>query len=513
MGLKPKFFIVILIVNGLLATGLYLFLSWNFERSFSTYLNQRELRVLDSFANQLEDWYGDQGNWDYFKQNPTQWNRFTFQVLAKDVRRRDRRVLRQGDDSNIARNDDKKITDSNRRDMPALRRGNRLSRSLEIPIALLDTDKKLIVGSLGPSNEGEGEGEGEIENIERSLIVDGDIVGFLSIPTRPSVRDYLDNQFIKDQSNNLLFVLICIIIFAILSSALLSLFLIKRINQLVQHVKLLTFGEYKSPVPINGKDELSILSHYLTDLGSTLNESTQQRKQWVADISHELRTPVAILQADLEAIEDGIRALNQTSISRLQRHVIRLKDLISDLYELSLSDIGSLSYNKKSVAINEILEDSIQLMTEKIKHSHLSLEYKKSNIESPITVLGDENRLLQLFLNLLENSIKYTDGTEDTPGVITIDLHVDENQQGKTVVITIQDSAPTVDNSLLHRLTERLYRVDMSRNRETGGSGLGLSICENIILAHKGVLHFSQSELGGLKVIISIPILASPSAP
>ncbi len=330
------------------------------------------------------------------------------------------------------------------------------------------------------------------------------------MPTRPSVRDYLDNQFIKDQSNNLIVILACVLIFAILASTALSLLLIKRITALVDHVKLLNGGQYDSKIKINGNDELNVLSNHLSDLGSTLKENTNLRKQWVADISHELRTPVAILQADLEAIEDGVRDLSQKSVLRLQAHVGRLKNLIDDLYDLSLSDSGSLTYKKQKISLNEIVDEAFQLMKEKCELKYIDFQYHSENSEEHTIVLGDRQRLLQLLLNLLENSVKYTDSTQTSPGKIFVDFTIESNSnksiKNEFAVITIQDSSPGVSPELLPRLTERLFRVDYSRNRGTGGAGLGLALCKSIVEAHQGKLDFSSSPIGGLMVKISIPV-------
>src|SRR5690606_33606025 len=113
-------------------------------------------------------------------------------------------------------------------------------------------------------------------------------------------------------------------------------------------------------------------------------------------------------------------------------------------------------------------------------------------------VFGDPQRLQQLFLNLLRNSLSYT----HSPGRVLIHLHSDN----KNLVVTIEDSAPGVDASLHEKLFERLYRAESSRNRNSGGAGLGLTLCRNIVLAHEGNIEIQDSELGGLKVIITLPV-------
>jgi two-component system sensor histidine kinase BaeS len=123
----------------------------------------------------------------------------------------------------------------------------------------------------------------------------------------------------------------------------------------------------------------------------------------------------------------------------------------------------------------------------------LSLEIK----DSPIIIFGDHNRLQQLFVNLLKNSLQYT----NAPGTTQISLKLEHQR----AIICIEDTAPGVAEEHHEKLFERLYRADSSRHRTTGGAGLGLSICKNIVTAHDGKITTSNSELGGLKINISIP--------
>lgn len=504
MGLKPKFFAVILFINALLAGAIYVFLTWNFERSFSNYLNQRELRMLDTFAAQLEIVYEEQGSWDIFKNNPVQWNRFTFQTLANDFRRREpsRPDARNRQPLNDLENNSV-INSSvvNNSVINNSRFGQRLRRFRDrsnLPVVLFDADKAVIAGQASRS-------QSDNDFVEKTLSLDGKTIGYVTIPVRPSVRDYLDHQFVADQSSHFILIVIAVLIGAIITATVLALFLIKRITGLVGHVKNLSAGHYDSTIAVTGSDELSTLCRHISDLGSTLKNNTQQRKQWVADISHELRTPVAILQADLEAIEDGVRELNQSSIGRLQNHVSRLKSLIDDLHELSLSDSGSMSYHKSELLIVNVIDEAVQLMQSKFDNAKLQLGWNKNSLPTNIKLLGDEKRLLQLLLNLLENALKYTDETSDKnqPGQVNIQAYVSQQK----LVVEIEDSSPSVEADQLIQLTDRLFRVDASRNRDKGGSGLGLAICKNIVDAHQGKLHFSQSELGGLKVTMTFPTL------
>ena len=212
-----------------------------------------------------------------------------------------------------------------------------------------------------------------------------------------------------------------------------------------------------------------------------------------------MRTPIAVLKADLEALEDGIRKFDAKAVSRLQKHAARLTSLVNDLYQLSLTDIGAMSYRKHTCDIAEIIEELRASLQDKLSQHQLELQLKIP--AQPVLAFADPERLHQLFLNLFNNSINYT----EAPGNIRVFLTSDAHQ----AIFTIEDSAPGVDPALHEKLFERLYRAESSRSRETGGAGLGLSICRNIVEAHAGRISIETSELGGLKVSVYLPLQES----
>ena len=276
----------------------------------------------------------------------------------------------------------------------------------------------------------------------------------------------------------------------------LSYLLTQRVKKLAQHVQGLSKGEYHQRLSTKGQDEIANLAENLNHLALTLNQTEQARKRWVADISHELRTPLAVLKADLEALEDGVRKFDEKAIARLQKHAARLANLINDLYQLSLTDIGAMTYRKTSCDLREIIEEISASLHDRMQQGSLDLELHLPN--GAITIFADPERLSQLFLNLFNNSINYTEAL----GNIRVQLM---SEQGKAIFI-IEDSAPGVAPELHERLFERLYRAESSRSRETGGAGLGLSICRNIAEAHGGTISISNSNLGGLKVSVYLPL-------
>jgi two-component system sensor histidine kinase BaeS len=230
----------------------------------------------------------------------------------------------------------------------------------------------------------------------------------------------------------------------------------------------------------------------------TLEKNEQARRQWVADISHELRTPIAVLRGELEALLDGIRTITPETIQSLHAEAMRLNRLVDDLYQLSLSDIGALTYRKENLDLVEVLRDSIESYRTEFGRKGIIVT-KDLPREREIMVFADRERLNQLFANVLENSLRYT----DRGGELVIGLTFTEGH----ITIEFQDSTPGVPEEELDRLFERLYRVEGSRSRTSGGAGLGLAISKDIVEAHEGTISAHPSPLGGLLIRITFPIV------
>lgn len=215
----------------------------------------------------------------------------------------------------------------------------------------------------------------------------------------------------------------------------------------------------------------------------------------LADISHELRTPLAVLRGELEAIQDGVRKFTPETVASLQAEVGTLTKLVDDLHQLSMSDEGALAYQKAPVDLIPLLEVAGGAFRERFASRGLKLQF---SLPDSITVFGDRDRLMQLFNNLLENSLRYTDSGGS--------LQISAGQRDKTVRLTFADSAPGVSDDQLQKLFERFYRTEGSRNRASGGSGLGLAICLNIVEAHNGRIIAAHSPFGGVSITVELPL-------
>jgi signal transduction histidine kinase len=229
---------------------------------------------------------------------------------------------------------------------------------------------------------------------------------------------------------------------------------------------------------------------------TALKESEEMRKQWLADISHELRTPLSILRGELEAVMDGVRDLNRNVVDSLYAEVARLTRLVEDMQLLSSAEAGELTFRFEPVFPEAILLEALGNHRSRFEKKGLRILFAQDEL-SP-SILGDPFRLQQLFGNLLENTLRYT----HAPGTLEIGFETTADR----LRIRFEDSAPGVPDESLEHLFDRLYRVDKSRSRSLGGSGLGLSICRRIVEAHNGVIYAAHSSLGGVSIRVDFPL-------
>ena len=270
---------------------------------------------------------------------------------------------------------------------------------------------------------------------------------------------------------------------------------LSSIRSMHHNVSKLSGGEYSIRLSSHRADELGDLMRNLDRLAVTLDQSRDSRQRWFADVSHELRTPVTVLAGELEAMQHGIRPTGASQLESLMQEVQRLRFLIDDLYELSVSDIGGLRYEFSPIALDESLAAAVAGFETRAGEQGIAIAY--SGV--PLRVKADRRRMEQLWHNLLANALAYT----DAPGKI----RVSARRELHTAVVLIEDSPPGVDASECEQLFEPLYRLESSRSRRTGGAGLGLAICRKVVEAHRGTISASASCLGGLCIRIELPLV------
>ena len=226
------------------------------------------------------------------------------------------------------------------------------------------------------------------------------------------------------------------------------------------------------------------------------------RKEFVANVSHELKTPLTTIKSYTETLLDGIIDDRDLSINFLQvvdSETERMARLVRDLLQLSGLDFQQSKWNKKTVDLRKIIEEIILKLDVSVKNKKQRVYLNLNDLKEDDTIIyADKDRIGQAILNLLGNSIKYT----PEGGHIKIDICIREDK----LILGIEDNGIGIPEKDLERIFERFYRVDKARARELGGTGLGLSIAKEIIEAHEGTIEIFSQEGKGTKTVIRLPI-------
>lgn len=322
----------------------------------------------------------------------------------------------------------------------------------------------------------------------------GRTVGTLAMSVRPRIPGSREDRFLDQQEHLMWTLAFSMGLMAVLLSLGLTWSLLRPIQSLAVGTQAIASRKFDTRIPPHGRDELGQLAEDFNRMASNLEAFEEERRRWIADTSHELGTPLAVLRGEIEALQDGIREPTPERLNSLHSEVMRLTRLVEDLKLINRAEAGRLELQQRPLDLTPFLRELTARFANRLEQSQLEVEWV---IAPSLWVRADPERLEQVFTNLLENVLRYA----DPPGT----LRLSGMQQGARVRCTVEDSGPGVSESLLPRLFDRFFRVEGSRNRETGGSGLGLAICKNLIEAHDGTIQARHSELGGLCIEIELP--------
>lgn len=450
LGIGAKLFMAIFATCMLVLITMHWGVRLSFEHGFVDYIKRGNQQRLNLLSDALADQYEQHGNWDFLRHN----DRLIFTML---------RSLEQNPDSSSQ--------------LPP--------HGWHTQFWVLDQKYKVMVGPPGPVPP-----EGTRRNITTST---GKVVGWVIGSPPERLTRSTDINFDQQQRRTSWIIVGLSTLLAALATWLMARGLLAPVKRLVDGTHHLAAGNFATRVEVSSRDELGQLAGDFNLLASSLEKNESMRRAFMADISHELRTPLAILRGELEAMQDGVRKLTPDAIASLQSEVVVLTKLVEDLHQLSLSDVGALAYRKQATDLVQLLEVTAGSFAERYRAHGLML---KLNLPDNAPFFGDPDRLIQLFTNLLENSLRYT----DSGGRVEVTLKYEAPHWH----IEFDDSAPGVDREHQVQIFERFFRTEGSRNRASGGSGLGLAICKNIADAHGGDIHAAHSDLGGLKIALHL---------
>ncbi|MEM7613160.1 MAG: ATP-binding protein [Pseudomonadota bacterium] len=479
LTISLKLFLGLTLVCLTVVTTQALVTRWNFNRGLLAYVEEKEQGMVTRIVTELAAGYAREEGWQSLRDEPRLWSEL---------------LRRHSDRSPAGRLDDRR---AGRPLPPEGPRGRPPPRArplagdpllLNRRFALLDANGQLMVGeSPDPAAR------------RVSIQVDDGVVGYVSVSPMRSFEDPESQRFAEQQGRSLLLSAVAALLLAALASAILARQFNKPIRALVDAARAMTDGDFNARVAIRGGDELALLAADVNMLAETLERNRQTQRRWVTDIAHELRTPLAVLKGELEAIEDGIRAYNVDTIASLRTELDRLIALVGELHTLTLAEEDGPEQQMSVVDLAQVLAQALQRSSHRLAEAGITLE-----ADLPVqgwAVKGNADQLMQVFLNIIENVVRYV----DAPGT----LWIKSERGARELSLVFSDSGPGVPDEALGRLFDRLYRVDRSRNRETGGSGLGLAICKSIVERHQGQISAGHAEQGGLQIRLTLPLSAS----
>jgi signal transduction histidine kinase len=268
------------------------------------------------------------------------------------------------------------------------------------------------------------------------------------------------------------------------------------IHSLTQTAKKLGRGDFSQRVPVRGKGEIPELAAAFNSMASDLERAEKARRDLVADIAHELRTPLSNIKGYLEAIDDGVVKADAVTINSLHEEVSLLARLVEDLHELSLAESGQLKLTQQAEDPSGLIQREVNSIRPRAEAKGLTLTAELPLSLSRVNI--DYHRIHEVLHNLLENAVTHT----PEKGRITITAEA----RGEWVAVTVRDSGEGIPAEALPRIFDRFYRVDKSRSRASGGSGLGLTIVKRMVEAHGGQIE-AQSEPGrGSAFTFTLPV-------
>jgi two-component system, OmpR family, sensor histidine kinase BaeS len=499
---------IITILAAIVVLALTMYFSAN--RRFSEYVTKVEMGQLDDLVAALGSLHQEKQSWGQFRENPDSWLRFIWHYVPESPGypspppppgpRPAERQWEGGASSGHPFERPQKTPDKGnfhefggkgklRTEPPGPLLPPPRRESFGPRLALFDENKQLVIGPPGLPVGG---------YALRPINIGEQTVGWLGLMPLRHGSHPLELAFVREQARAILLAGFFVFAFAGLISFFLSKHILSPVKKLTQAAKELSSLHFGTQIDVRTSDELGQLANAFNSMAQALERNETLRKQWTSDVAHELRTPLAILRGEIEAMQDGVREINAERLCSLHDETNRIGRIVDDLHALFVADSAKLVQQKHPVKPLDILQEVVGTFETRLTQAGIQLEAHSIGDQSAV-IMGDEDRLRQLFANLIENTIRYT----DSPGV----LRINHYRSLQKLTLVFEDSPPGVPSEALDRVFDRLYRVDKSRSRASGGSGLGLSICKEIVIGHGGAIRASHSSLGGLLISIEFQLM------
>lgn len=421
--------------------GIVMFTTTDSNRQLSNYMNRGGLLGIENLVTNLEAHYLDTGSW-------------------------------QGVESSFYTNP----------------RGNNNPRMAMYQFTLMDSD-----GIIQWSNSSDQVGSqySGIYKKEGLKLVDrvGDTVGYLLVKENGGPVANQVTPFIDRMNRALVWTGIIAGLAALVLAVLISRQLLKPVSALMKAANSISSGDLTTRVNISTKDEFHTLGTTFNQMAENIQSSDERKKALTADVAHELRTPLSVQKAQIEAMIDGVIPISVENLQAISNQTDVLSRLVDDLRTLALTDSKELQLDMQTVILDEVLEIMVDALLPQISLGDTKIIYEFDQNTKGQVVLIDTGRLSQVVQNILTNAMRYG----KSGGSIQVNLVKDDS----SLVIRIHDDGNGIPEEALPHLFERFYRHDKARSRDSGGTGLGLSIAKNLVSLMNGEISAMNAPSGG----------------
>lgn len=307
---------------------------------------------------------------------------------------------------------------------------------------------------------------------------------------------YNDNDILYLNALNK--IMVCVGIVSLFIALVLGLLMAKRLSKPIMNVidtaEMISKGNYSEKIQVKSDiKEIDKLTTTINNLGTSLHEQERLRQRLTRDISHELRTPLSTLQSHMEALMDGVWEPTADRLTSCHEEIMRLKRLVGDLEKLAEYEGENLLLNKAKFNMGEVVNNIVVNFEKQFLDKEVKLIFNYRDI----FIYADKDKIIQVMVNLISNALKYT----EKGGLVKVDL-LEDNQ---FIKLSVRDTGIGISDLDLPYIFERFYRADESRNKLTGGAGIGLTITKSIIEAHNGSIAVESKANEGSEFVIKIP--------
>lgn len=362
-------------------------------------------------------------------------------------------------------------------------------------LVFTDEGRQVIFGSPESIEQAEAENDGVRQVM--AITVDGRTRGYLSLVQVSNSLGVTPSPNVLSQLSRILLSLgVGSAITGLIAGVIASRTLTSPLAQLAETARRFGKRDFTARAQVKGSIEMREVAQAFNEMAYDLDHAETLRRNLVADVAHELRTPLAVLQANLQALLDDVYPLEKPEIEKLMAQTELLTRLVTELRELSQAEAHQLPLQQRTVDLNQLLLSVVDTFQSTIRQLGITLEVEEAS--EPISIQADFGRLQQVLNNLVQNAIRHT----PSGGKVKLSLSAESQQ----VSIRIQDTGEGIAPEHLPHVFDRFYRADRSRSRETGGTGLGLAIAKAIVELHKGTISVASPGTAGQGTTFTIQL-------